>query len=78
MGAQSQSPTSDPTARISGYRFALAPLPLGPARQSPTLLVLGPTYQPRPYPRATDRPSPPISHAHTRTLARGICSRPLI
>jgi hypothetical protein len=40
----------DPTARISRYQLALVPLPLGSARQSPALLALGPTGQPRPYP----------------------------
>jgi hypothetical protein len=51
LGAGSQPLVPDPTVWISGYWFALAPLPLGPARRLPAPLVLGLTGQPRPHPK---------------------------
>jgi hypothetical protein len=50
LGTRYQPPAFDPMARISRYRFALAPLPLGPARKSPALLALGLIGKTCPYP----------------------------
>jgi hypothetical protein len=68
-GAQSQLPAYDPTARIFGYQFALAPLPLGPTRQSSALLLLGPTGQPRPHPeQLTALARLSVASPHSRPL----------
>jgi hypothetical protein len=56
--------------RISGYRFVLAPLPLGPACRSRCAPGVGPDRSTRPHPRAADRPGSPVSaRAPARSLA---------